>query len=259
MQIIDGEGMRTVGLARSSASRRIRTVRYGRKMTVFVRCSSVFLLMLLSACSHTPPLPEPPPRYVSSRETPAAATPAANSLWRDAATLYEDPRARRLNDLVTIKVLESDTASGKADTTTGRDSTLDASVTNFFGLPLSASVNGGRYNLTPTASGSMKDDFKGMGQTTRDSKIVGMITAKVIEVLPNGTLALESRKEITLNSEKQILILQGLVRPDDIATDNTILSSRVADAKVFFVGDGVLQDKQRPGWLVRVLDKVWPF
>jgi flagellar L-ring protein precursor FlgH len=103
------------------------------------------------------------------------------------------------------------------------------------------------------------DDFKGKGATNRSGKLVGTITAKVVEVMPNGNLALESRKEITINNEKQILILKGMARPDDIATDNTILSSRIADAEVFFVGDGVLQEKQRPGWLGRIVGAVWPF
>ena len=88
---------------------------------------------------------------------------------------------------------------------------------------------------------------------------MGTITAKVVEILPNGNLVLESRKEITVNNEKQILVFQGMARPEDIAMDNSIMSDKVADSRVFFVGDGVLQDKQRPGWLVRLLDKIWPF
>jgi flagellar L-ring protein precursor FlgH len=88
---------------------------------------------------------------------------------------------------------------------------------------------------------------------------VGTITAKVVEVMPNGNLAIESRKEITINNEKQILILRGMVRPDDVAVDNTVLSNRVSDAEVFFVGDGVVNGKQDTGWLVKMVDAVWPF
>ncbi|PJA56905.1 MAG: flagellar basal body L-ring protein, partial [Rhodocyclales bacterium CG_4_9_14_3_um_filter_68_10] len=78
-------------------------------------------------------------------------------------------------------------------------------------------------------------------------------------VMPNGTLSVESRKEITINNEKQVLILRGLVRPEDISVANMVASSKVADAEIFLVGDGVLQEKQRQGWLVRILDGVWPF
>jgi len=222
--------------------------------------SVLCLLSLLSACA-TPVLPPPAPRYVPAR-TEFEAVPrhaTANSLWNDTASLYEDHKARRLNDLVTINVLENMTGSGAADTTTGSQSTIDGGITSFFGMPLNASVNKGRYSLTPSVGGSMTDAFKGNGATTRSGNLVGTITAKVVAVMPNGNLALESRKEITINNEKQILILRGMARPGDIAVDNTILSNRIADAEVYFVGDGILQEKQRPGWLGRVLGMIWPF
>jgi len=214
--------------------------------------------LLLSACSS---LPTPSPRYIQPKadSLPAAPQASANSLWRDTASLYEDNKARRLNDLVTINVNENVTGSGAADTNTSKTSSVGGGVTNIFGMPLSASVNKGRYKLTPSLAATWADDFKGKGGTNRTGNLVGTITAKVVEVMPNGNLVLESRKELTINNEKQILILKGMVRPDDIATDNTILSSRVADAEVFFVGDGVLQEKQRPGWLGRIVGAVWPF
>ena len=220
----------------------------------------VALLFLLSACA-TPSLPDPSPRYIQPKaeSLPAAQQSSANSLWRDTASLYEDNKARRLNDLVTINVLESMTGAGAADTNASKTSSIGAGVTDIFGMPLSASVNGGRYMVTPSVAAAFADDFKGKGATNRSGKLVGTITAKVVEVMPNGNLLLESRKEITINNEKQILILKGMARPDDIATDNTILSSRIADAEVFFVGDGVLQEKQRPGWLGRIVGAVWPF
>lgn len=215
--------------------------------------------MLILGCSTTPKLPPPPPKYVQEPPAAAAARPSANSLWAGSASLYEDVKARRLNDLVTIKIFENISASNKADTKASRDSSLDASVANLFNLPLSASVNSGRFNLTPTVGGSMQDDFSGSGATTREGKLVGTITAKVVEVMPNGNLVLESRKQLTVNNEQQILIFRGMVRPDDIAVDNSVMSSKIADADVYFVGDGVIQDKQRPGWLVRLVDRIWPF
>lgn len=227
-----------------------------RLLSVLCSLSSA-LCLLLSACAMTPKLPPPPPKYVYQEDRPAGPA-SANSLWRNSASLFEDAKARRLNDLVTILVQENITGSGTADTATKKDSSLDASVTNFLNLPLTWSLNN-RYNLTPTVSGAMKDDFKGSGATTREGKLVGTITAKVVEVMPNGSLVVESRKELTVNNEKQILVLRGMARPDDITVDNTIASSRLADAQVYFVGDGVIQDKQRPGWLVRILDRIWPF
>lgn len=215
---------------------------------------------LLVACATTPQLPPHPPKYVHQEEKVEQSS--SNSLWRDTASLYEDLKARRLNDLVTIRVVENITGSGKADTSTNRQSSLDVGVDKFFGAPLNLSLNNfyGKGNtFSPEVKGSAESDFKGSGETTREGKLVGTITAKVVEVMPNNNLVLEARKEITINNEKQILILRGMIRPDDIAVDNTVLSSRIADAQVFFVGDGVIQDKQRQGWLVRILDNIWPF
>lgn len=219
-------------------------------------------LIFFSACSTLHNLPPPPPKYVQPKEEVNKPIPTANSLWRESPSYYEDVKARRLNDLVTIKVIENISGSGTADTKAGRKSTLDASISDLFGFPLTMNTTnlyGPGKNFSPTVNGSMQDDFKGSGATTRNGKLVGTITAKVVEVLPNGNLMLESRKELVINNEKQILILKGMARPDDIAIDNTIVSSRVADAEVYFVGDGIIQDKQKPGWLVRFLDKIWPF
>jgi flagellar L-ring protein precursor FlgH len=225
---------------------------------LYAMCSMLCTLFLFS-CATTSDLPPPPPKYVHEEKV---VPPSPNSLWCDRASLYEDVKAQRLNDLVTIMVVENISGSGKADTNTARDSTLDASVDDVFGIPLNLNYSnlwGKGHTFSPTAKGSMTDDFKGTGETTREGKLVGTITAKVVEVMPNGNLVLESRKEITINKEKQFFVLRGMVRPYDIASDNTVLSSRVADAQVYFVGKGVVQDKQSPGWLVRILDKVWPF
>ncbi len=225
---------------------------------LYALCSALCVFFLFS-CATTPDLPPPPPKYVPEGRT---EPPSLNSLWRNTASLYEDVKARRLNDLVTILVVENISGSGKADTNTARESTLDAGVDDFLGAPPNLNLQnlyGHGYTFSPTVKGSMKDDFKGTGETNREGKLVGTITAMVVEVMPNGNLGLESRKEITINNERQFLVLRGTIRPYDIAADNTVPSNRVADAKVYFVGNGVVQEKQSPGWLVRILDRVWPF
>lgn len=224
-------------------------------------CAALGAALVLAGCATAPKLPPPPPKYVYQQEKPNDGR-TANSLWIDGGGLVEDFRARRINDLLTINVSENISGSGAADTSAARMSTLDASVTGFLGAPLNLNLPNmyGKGNtFSPTVSGSMGDDFKGTGSTNRTGKIVGTITARVTEVLPNGTLFVESRKEITINNEKQVLILRGLVRPEDISVSNMVGSSKVADAEIYLVGDGVLQEKQRQGWLVRILDGVWPF
>lgn len=231
-----------------------------KKGTSFLYILSYVVCLLFSSCATTPELPPHPPKYVYQEEK--RERPSMNSLYHEGASLYEDNKARRLNDIVTIRVVENISGSGKADTSTGRKSSLDAGVDDLFGAPLNLNTNnlyGRGKTFSPTVKGSMQDDFKGSGETTREGKLIGTITAKVVEVMPNGNLVLEARKEITINREKQILVLRGMARPDDIANDNTIESNRITDAEIYFVGNGVIQDKQGPGWLVRFLDKVWPF
>lgn len=239
--------------------RESRSLRSGPLSTVLFFCLLASVSWLLVSCATTT-LPTPPPKYVyqDERREPSST----NSLWTDAASLYGDIKARRLNDLVTIRVIENITGSGAADTNTNKESTLDASVESFFGAPPGINWTnfwGQGKGFKPEVKGSFKDDFKGKGATAREGRLVGTITAKVVEVMPNNNLVIESRKEIIINDEKQILILRGMVRPDDIAPDNSVLSNRVADAEIYFVGKGVIQDKQSPGWLVKVLDRVWPF
>jgi flagellar L-ring protein precursor FlgH len=216
-------------------------------------------MFFFSGCGNK--LPPPPPKYVYHGEEvkEKITSPSGNSLLRDRVSLYGDVRATGLNDIVTIKVVENFSGSGTADTSTNRDSSLESGIDNFFGLE---DLNLNFYNTFSPSSkvkGFMQNDFKGKGKTTRGGRLIGTITARVVEVMPNGNFIIESRKEVTINNEKQIFILRGIIRPEDITTDNTVLSSRVADAEIYLVGRGVIQDKQKPGWAIRILDKIWPF
>jgi flagellar L-ring protein precursor FlgH len=167
--------------------------------------------------------------------------------------LFADLRARRVGDVLTIKVIENAEALKSASTKTSRDSSLSASVTSFFGAPLTVA------GLKPEAAGSMKNDFEGSGTTQRKDTLVATLTAKVVDVLPQGLLRVEGYREVIINHERQYIILRGVVRPEDVGTDNTVLSSAVADAQIAYSGSGVVSDKQKPGWMGRILDHVWPF
>ncbi len=196
-----------------------------------------------------------PPKYVDSKYKETYAS--EGSLWMNGNSLYEDKKARRVNDLVTILIVERSTASKTATTNASKDSTGDYTVANALGMkvdnfPMLNDLNQG-------FKGSSTGAFKGAGDTSRQGTLTATITAKVVEVLPNYNLVVESRKEVVVNNEKEIIVLRGIIRPDDITSGNTILSQYVADAQIYLVGDGVLDDKQSQGWLVRFLDKVWPF
>ncbi len=247
---------------------RMRRSRVGFPAYLYAQYMCLLLLAVMSSCA-TPSakLPPPPPKYVdSSRDMTAQSS--LNSLWSDNGNLFEDRKARRLNDLVTINVVENLSGSGKADTDTSRESTLDFELTNFLGMNKDFNLHNvfglkdlfkGENVFEPSISSTSKSKHKGAGDTNREGTLIATVTAKVIEVMPNGNLILEGRKELTINDEKQILVLSGMVRPDDISSDNTVVSSKIADAQVYYVGDGVIQEKQSPGWMVRTLDYIWPF
>ncbi len=235
----------------------------------------IFILSLITlvgyACSELKEVREVknagmPPKYYPEQSQQFVAS--EGSLWRGKASLFEDKKARRINDLVTIIINETTSAQKKASTSSSRDSSTNYGLDTFFGMNTDFNIQNlpiinGFYKagnvFSPSVKGAAKSDFKGDGDTQRTGRITGTITAKVVEVLPNGNLVIESRKEIFVNNEKEILVLRGIIRPDDISQNNTILSQYVADAQIFLVGEGTLGDKQSQGWLVRFLDKIWPF
>ena len=202
-----------------------------------------------------------PPKYVESKEKESYR--GEGSLWADRASLYEDRRARRVNDIVTILITETTTAQKKATTNSSRASNVNDTITNnaTSGLgPLGlAAYSFPLKNLEAGVQGSGTTSFKGEGDTARTGTFTATIAAKVVEVLPNGNLVLESRKETVINNDKEIIVVRGIIRPDDISSTNTISSQLVADAKIYLVGDGELDTKQTQGWLLNVLDKIWPF
>jgi flagellar L-ring protein precursor FlgH len=250
-----------------NTNNRQQTTKYRQRLFLAWMLGSMLCVLFFGCATPSAKLPPPPPKYVNSVEDPALMS-SANSLWRDGASLFEDMKARRLNDLITINIVESLSGSGKADTATSRESTIDYELTNLLGMNSDFNLHNvlglkdlykGSNVFEPIVKSTSKSEFKGEGDTNREGSLVATITAKVVEVMPNGNLVLEARKELTINNEKQILVLTGIARPEDISSDNTILSSKIADAQVYYVGDGVIQDKQGVGWFIRFLDKLWPF
>jgi flagellar L-ring protein FlgH len=180
---------------------------------------------------------------------------------------YQDLRAYKVGDLVTVNIVETSNASKSAATQTGRSSSIDAGIQNMLGWEgkiknVTSLGNDDARNALNNSSmlkGSLTNSFNGTGQTSRGDSMTASITAKVIDVQPNGNLLIEGVREIRVNSETQIIILSGFIRPVDISPNNTVLSSYIGDAKIQYLGTGAISDKQRPGWLTRAADIVWPF
>lgn len=178
-----------------------------------------------------------------------------SSLWsedRPQSFLFNDLKASRVGDVVTVRIVENSKGNKNASTKTEKDSSVSASISALLGLPSNTLAN-----TTVGAESSEKHD--GSGSTSRSSQLTAVIAAKVIDVLPNGNLFIDGKREVIVNNETQLLSLNGIIRPEDIGPNNTILSTYIADAKITYTGSGVVADKQRVGWLVRLIDLVWPF
>ena len=247
----------------------------GETVSILIGLATILLTLLLitSGCGtltfwarETPEDTEPLPMPVLAT-APVQAEGAATtegSLWDETASnfLFRDNKAQQIGDLVTILITESSTASNKATTDLGRESNFSAGIDNFWGLETRLTKIHGNEEINPSAlmKASSKNEFKGSGSTTRSDKLSSTMTAMVVEVLPNRNLIIEGNKVVKVNSDVQKMKLRGIIRPDDITSSNTILSTSIANAEISYHGrGGVLHDKQHPGWLTRVLDWVWPF
>ncbi len=187
---------------------------------------------------------------LAARATPPPAT--ADTLWM--SSLFGDTRARRVNDLVTVRVIESISAQGSADSTLDKNSSASVSVPNLFGLE---SKYPGFLDPSALATLGAGTSFKGGGATTRAGSLSAVITARVADVLPNGDLAIEGIREIDINGDRQMLVLTGVVRAADVGPGNVVASTAVGQMRIRYFGRGLIKDNLTPGWLVRVLNKLF--
>ena len=182
------------------------------------------------------------------------------SLWSfgSSQSLYADVKARNLGDVVTISIVESARASKNATTKTGRESGLEASYSGVFDSISSGwSINGQKVGTSHKID--FTNNFDGKGETSRSSYMTAFITARVIEVLPNRNLVIRGTRQVRVNNETQVIAVQGIIRPEDISSNNIVLSTFIAEAVIELGGQGAVSDKQRPGWMARALDWAWPF
>jgi len=192
-------------------------------------------------------------RYLdAARTAPEERGSPASIDW--VSDLVGDRRANGLNDIVTVRVVESIVAVGRADSSLTKESDAHASISNLFGLETKFPSWIDPTNLINTASDT---SFEGGGQTTRSGELSATMTARVIEVLPNGDLVLEGVKEIDINGDRQVVVLTGIVRAQDIGRDNVVLSPQVAQLRIRYFGRGLIRDNLQPGWLIRVFNKIF--
>jgi flagellar L-ring protein precursor FlgH len=185
----------------------------------------------------------------------------ADSLWKDdasSASIFADKKAHRVGDIVTVIIQENNGASRNNNTTTARTSSVDASISSFL-YPAGASGLLTKKGQLPAMSMTGKNTFNGGGQINNVETITAQLAVKVIDVLPNGNLVVEGRRQTAFSGEKQDAILRGTVRYDDISATNTVYSYNIADPSIQFISHGAVTDSQNKGWFTKVWDKVSPF
>lgn len=191
--------------------------------------------------------------------------PEEGSLWSEMSevSLFQDMKARKVGDIVTVRIVEDPEAELNANTKTSRSSSVDAAKLKFLGYMKALAEKNSRLAQNPGSddliSASLGMAFDGKGSSDRDGHVKAYITAVVEKVLFNGNLYIRGQREIRVNHETQYITLSGVVRPRDITSSNEVSSTYVADARITYSGNGPVADKQRPGWLGRILDHVWPF
>ncbi|MBI4911409.1 MAG: flagellar basal body L-ring protein FlgH [Acidobacteria bacterium] len=195
------------------------------------------------------------PRVPYVAEAPDPGPLSEGSLWRD-RSVVADLRARQLNDLVTVRITESTSAISRADVTTARDGSNKLSAPLLFSRMGGEALGAGSSADKTTGT---TNKFKGNGTTGRSAVFTTTITARVVKVLGNGNIIFEGFRDIQLNNEKQRLYVAGMLDPLRLAKDNSILSGQVAELRIGYGGEGVVDETLKPGWISRLLNYVWPF
>ncbi|MCF6186106.1 MAG: flagellar basal body L-ring protein FlgH [Desulfobulbaceae bacterium] len=226
------------------------------RLTLFAAC--VFLLVGGCANPNTEVMqvPEPLEPPVVKHTGPMSA----GAIWTgDESNWIADLRAQNVGDIVTVIILEKASASKEASTETGRDSGIKAGFPSFFGLEKTVVVNNPNLDPSNLIEANIQNTFKGSGKTTRKEDLLATLTTQVVKVYPNGNMKIRGGKSVVVNNENQIIYLTGIIRPYDVSAANEVDSSKILNAQIAYTGKGIISDKQRPGWLGRIVDRVWPF
>jgi flagellar L-ring protein precursor FlgH len=196
------------------------------------------------------------PRFSTTAPIDPSTLPATGAIYQPsvALALFEDYKARRTGDILTVVLMEETNARKSADASSSRDASAQLLDPVIFGRPVTSD---GVPILNTDVTGSQT--FNGEGEAAQSNMLEGSITVTVAEVLPNGNLVVQGEKWIRINRGEEFLQLRGIVRPVDISTDNTVLSTQIADAELGYGGTGQVARASAQGWLSRFFGSVlWP-
>ena len=182
----------------------------------------------------------------------------AVSLWTEYDnynSMYDDHRARSIGDIVTILITESTSASKDSKTDTNREDDITMSITSLL-YPLANSKALTHKGALPKVDWESKKEFEGGGKMNNKETFSAKITARVIDVMPNGNLLVEGRRTVSMQKEQQTIVITGIIRPRDISQTNTIESQYIADMQVRYSGKGPIANNQRKGFLSHLWDVI---
>ena len=189
---------------------------------------------------------------------PEQASYNANSLWRNGSrAFFKDQRAHQVGDLLTVSVNITDKANMENDTSRSRNNSENSAITDFLGAKTITQTNKILPGTILTAGSTASSE--GKGSTDRKEALQTTVAAVVTQVLPNGNLVVEGKQEIRVNFEIRELVVAGIVRPEDIQSDNTIDSTKIAQARIAYGGRGQIMDVQQPRYGQQVMDVLLPF
>jgi flagellar L-ring protein precursor FlgH len=223
------------------------------------RFALLLVAVVLQACAHAPNATQEDAagsfRVAPTAYVPPPAPPGAIYNPAGSFDLFMDLRARAIGDILTVVLVERTDASKESSTSTARGSSIDTGLPTFAGRPITS-------NGTPILNNEMESDvaFDGQADSSQSNRLDGSITVTVAERLANGNLLVRGEKLITINQGEEFIRLEGIIRPVDIGPENTIPSTKVADATISYSGRGTLAQTNRPGWLTRFFNSPWfPF
>ena len=219
-------------------------------------------ITLLAGCVSPPPRANDPYYAPVLPRTPLPAAANNGSIYQAGfeQNLYSDRKAYRVGDIITITLNEKTQASKNANSQIGKNSNTSIGLSSLFGSGLTTNNPLGSGDLSLNAGYSGSRASKGDSKAGQGNSLTGSITVTVADVLPNGIIAVRGEKWMTLNTGDELVRIAGMVRADDISTDNTVPSTRIADARITYSGTGAFADASQPGWFDRFfLSPLFPF
>jgi flagellar L-ring protein FlgH len=227
-------------------------------------CSAIDKLALIGKEPPLSPIENPTtqPAYKPVQmpmPTPQPVTFNPNSLWRNGSrAFFKDQRAHQVGDILTVKVNINDTAQFQDQTQVQRTATEDNEITNFLGANR---INNPAKAVLPGSliTANSNTQSNALGSINRTDQLLTNVAAVVVQLLPNGNMVIQGKQEVRLNTEMRVLVVAGVVRPEDIDSDNSIDLPKIAEARVAYGGAGTLSTIQPPPWGNQALSILLPF